>query len=403
MSNQKRRWSSGQIPPMGSPLGHVTPRHEDAGSLSRALLTHCTLTLSKVVFNWTHSGSNYKNITDPDLLRLTARSEYVQGTSAASEQQPEEMTTSMMEAYTPSPPFCTNRASRVSQGRKKTKKAKSADAHGLSVSAVTDIGAHAEEPVVAKHSKHHSSRSKPNFAAYLQPMRHLSPESPLPESKAAANGRSSSGGRRHAHVPSAPVQSPETACESLVAYNTAVVAAEQPPTTPNKIMPDHAGAQLREASSLEVRSSATNNHTKAAKPAPEPFLAAPVQLTGPTQLDAQKEPLIPLSYQEPPITSNKKLPDQVAPNACDRVSEAQLLHSGLGTINVPAYESQQPSSPLYVSSDSWLAPVTGSFLPNSESYPSVPVAGCASVPPEISGVPLPYYDVQQPQKVRSAV
>ncbi|KAL3196384.1 hypothetical protein MRX96_001715 [Rhipicephalus microplus] len=236
------------------------------------------------------------------------------------------MTTSMMEAYTPSPPFCTNRASRVSQGRKKTKKAKSADAHGLSVSAVTDIGAHAEEPVVAKHSKHHSSRSKPNFAAYLQPMRHLSPESPLPESKAAANGRSSSGGRRHAHVPSAPVQSPETACESLVAYNTAVVAAEQPPTTPNKIMPDHAGAQLREASSLE------------------------------------------------------------------------LLHSGLGTINVPAYESQQPSSPLYVSSDSWLAPVTGSFLPNSESYPSVPVAGCASVPPEISGVPLPYYDVQQPQK-----
>ncbi|KAL1483781.1 hypothetical protein MTO96_032967, partial [Rhipicephalus appendiculatus] len=268
-----------------------------------------------------------------------------QSTSAATEHQPEETTTSTTDADTPSPPFSASKTSRGSQSRKKsgTKKAKPVEAHGISVSAAAELGAHAEEAVVAKHSKHHSSHAKPSSTPDLLPAPHSLPEPPLPVSKAVANDRPGSSGRRHAHVPSAPVQSPELACESFVATNPAVVPAEQPPTTPNK-MPDQTVVQPTDAPPLEAKSGVANDHTKPAKSAPEPLLAAPVQPPEPTQPDAQKPPLTTVSSQEPPIALNKKLPEQVAPAASDRVFEARLQHFGPGTINVPVSEPQQPSS-----------------------------------------------------------
>ncbi|XP_049272473.1 uncharacterized protein LOC125758851 [Rhipicephalus sanguineus] len=163
----------------------------------------------------------------------------------------------------------------------------------------------------------------------------------VPESKAVANDRPSSSGRRHVHVPSVPVQSPETECQGFVATNP---AAEQPPTAPSKMIADHIAAQPTVTPPLEKKSGVANDHPKAVKSAPEPVLATPVQPPEPTQPDVQNLPFIAMSYQEPPIASNKKLPEQVGPAASDRVSEAQLQHSGPGPINVPVSEPQQPSS-----------------------------------------------------------
>ncbi|KAH6927183.1 hypothetical protein HPB50_000146 [Hyalomma asiaticum] len=324
-----------------------------------------------------------------------------QVTSAAMENLPEETTTSGTDADISSPTFSASRTSRASQGRKRssgTKKSKSAEAHGP-MSAAADFTAHVEEAFVTKRSKHHSSSSKPSSAPELLPGQ-MSSEPPAPESKALTSDRPSSSGRRRLHVPSAPVQSPVMECEGLVGALPAVVPAEQLSTPANTTTSDQIVVQPTESPPLEVKSVA-NEQQNAAKPVPEPVAVAPVQSAELPQPDIQKPPIEAVSSQEPPIASIKALSEEVVPAASDRAPEVQPQPSDTGPTNVPVPEPQQVSSPLDGFMDPSVPSVTSS-LPLVGESPSSPVAGTASVRPEVIVAPPLYYAVQQRQQKASS-
>lgn len=176
----------------------------------------------------------------------------------------------------------------------------------------------------------------------------------------------------------------------------AVVAPEQPYTTPNKKMPDLIAAELAEALPSETKGVA-NDHPKATKSyhhAP----VAPAQTPDSANHETCSPPLDAESSQEPP-TASKRMPEQPAPAASDRSPETQHQHSALVPINGIVSEATQLSTPTNASTDLWVVPFTGSLPAITESPISASGAGCASVPFEVDVAPAPQHAAQQePQK-----
>ncbi|XP_065284541.1 proteoglycan 4-like isoform X2 [Dermacentor albipictus] len=304
----------------------------------------------------------------------------------ATEQQQEEVTTTT-DTEASSPLFSQSKSSRGWQGRKRSsgpKKAKSAEAQGSALVAANFV-APAQEAIVAKPSKHHSSTAKPSSVPDPSPVQPPPPSAPPPESKVVTSDRSSVV-KRHQHVPSAPVQSPETGGDGCLLRSTtpAVVAAEQPSTTPNKKVSNHIAAESTEAPPSEAKGAASDRpkSTKSHRHLP----AAPAQSPETPDLATGNPPSDAVPSQGPP--TSPKMPEQPAPAASERVPETQPQHSAPNPINVPASEPAQlftsttPFAATDASTDHWLVPFAGSLPAIGESSNCASGPGSANAPLE---------------------